>query len=40
MEFTNAGMEEKLENISVDVEEIRKMKLELGIGRQVDKLPG
>jgi len=32
MEFTNIGMEEKLENISVDVEEIRKMKKELGIG--------
>ncbi|HEX5153213.1 MAG TPA: copper homeostasis protein CutC [Parafilimonas sp.] len=32
MEFTNAGMEEDLENISVDVEEIRKMKVELGVG--------
>jgi copper homeostasis protein len=31
MEFINPGMQEKLENITVDVEEIKKMKLELGI---------
>lgn len=32
MEFVNAGMEETLYNISVDEDEVRKMKLELGIG--------
>lgn len=32
MEFINPGMQEKLENIAVDVEDIQKMKLELGIG--------
>jgi len=37
MEFINAGMQEKLENISVDADEIKKMKLELGIS---DKLTG
>lgn len=31
MEFVNAGMEETLYNISVDEDEVRKMRLELGI---------
>ena len=31
MEFVNTGMQEKLENILVDVGEIEKMKLELGM---------
>jgi copper homeostasis protein len=36
MEFINAGMQENLENISVDVEEIKMMKIESGIGSKLN----